>query len=197
MNSLLPGVPPRRLFSLARLTLLLLILGGALLALILAAGAADPPLAGPPRYTAGPFPAVEVGPDTILDQHYPLPDPPYTLQVSALFSAGSDPLAWWSLTFDSGAAIKITSDAYFSLPPLLPDSISFFHIRPVGQTNEIYLNVEPSGAATLRIDREIAWQGNFPSSHAWGIRAGSGVIRGRLTVLRVTCFAPATSARKS
>jgi hypothetical protein len=180
----------RRLFALARLVLLLLILGGALLMLVLAEGAADPPLAGSLRYSAGPFPAVEIGPDTILDQHYTLPAPPYTLQVSAQFSAESDPLAWWSLTFDSGVAIKITADAYFSLPPLLPDSISFFHIRPVGQPNEIYLSVEASGAATLRFDHEIAWQGNFPPSHAWGIRAGSAAIQGRLTVLRITCFSP-------
>jgi hypothetical protein len=180
----------RRLFHLARLTLFLLIICGALLTLILARGAADPPLAGPLLYSAGPFPAVEVGPDTILDQHYTLPDPPYTLQVSAQFSAESDPLAWWSLTFDSGAAIKITADAYFSLPPLVPDSISFFHIRPVGQANEIYLNVEASGVATLRIDHEIAWQGSLPPSHAWGIRAGSAAIPGRLTVLRIACFSP-------
>jgi hypothetical protein len=171
-----------RLFALARAALLLVILGGAGLAFILNSGAADPPLVGPLNYSAG-----HIEPGANLDQQYPLPDPPYTLQVSAQFSADSDPLAWWSLTFDSGAAIKITADAYFSLPPLLPDSISFFHIRPVGQANEIYLNVEASGAATLRLNREIAWQGTFPTSHTWRIHADRA---GRLTVLSIACFSP-------
>lgn len=188
---------PRWLWRAARGALMGVILIGAALAFILAAGAADPPRAGPLSFGFGPLPPVEAAPGAVirLPRRLALPTPPYTLEVEARLEAGSDPLGWWGVAFDNGAQITVMADAYFALPPLIPESQPFFHIRPPGEANRLYVHVLPDGAATLRLNSEIAWEGNFPPARSAVIRAGGMTESVRLIVIRAALYSPPPPAR--
>jgi len=163
----------------ARLALIGLVLAGAALAVILAAGAANPPLAGPLCVEH-----VNPAPETTIT----LPPPPYTLLIDGAISG--EWRAWWGIAIDASPPVRITitADAYFRVEPVLTDATSFFHIRPPGQNNQLYLDVRRSGQAELRINEEIAWQGTFTqlgAARSAHLVSGDGALR--LARLRIYC----------
>lgn len=150
LNSDQNSVAPRWLYLGARLIFAAVLMGGIALTVVLMRGAGNPPLAGP-------LCDEQINPD-LGTLRLSIPPAPYTLVVRATLAEGSQ--AWWGVRFPrAGVTITVASDAYFTLHPVVSDSTSFFHIRPAGESNEIYLDVSVSGAVTLRINREIAWQG--------------------------------------
>lgn len=154
---------PRRILRVAWVALLMALSGGALLALALAAGAADPPLAGPRTLVTARFERGE----------YELPAPPYTLEVEGIFPAAAPLEAHLRLDFFNPGeppqhSLIVYSDGYFALLPYVPDPVSFIHVRR--ERNRVYLYVEPDGAATLRLNQEIAWQGKLAPARRVRIR---------------------------
>lgn len=156
---------------LLRVALLGLVIGIGVLALILSAGAANPPRMGILRQTLEPLPplSLPLKGEYVSDQGLFLPASAYTVEISAVLSSETDPLASWGLVFfDSDGhelwRLLITGDAYYRLPPFQPDSTSFFHLRPPGQENLIRLDFSLQGESVLRLDQEIAWKGTLPQA---------------------------------
>lgn len=97
--------------------------------------------------------------------------PPYTVIARAGLSGDSDRQAGWGLALcpidnaDDCASDQITltifADGFFRLAPVSADTTWFVHIRPNGQENEAQIEVMADGKAALRIDNEIAWQGEL------------------------------------
>lgn len=166
------------------------VIGGSAIAAVLAFGAADPPRAGP-LYTE----FTSSGPQKItVGGKIRLPPPPYTLEITAELPPNSDGLAWWGVNFGGGKlAISLSADAYFTMPPVIPDWQSFFHIQPPGKTNRLYLNVHSSGRATLRFNGEIAWEGTLSmlfETPDFLIASSSPHQESLLIVHRIAIFAP-------
>jgi hypothetical protein len=187
-------VVPLWWWRVARLLLFGLVLGGGITALLLANGAADPPRAGSlwaAKNTSG-LSSIQVSGEQAITR-FELPERPFTLEISALFADQSDPLASWAVVFDNAVRIEIYVDAYFSVAPFLPNSVSFFHIKPAGKANELYLNVSVNGEATLRINREIAWQGQFPAATYAILRAKSDT-DSVLRIERIDLYASVTNS---
>jgi hypothetical protein len=156
----------------ARFSLLILLLGGIGLAIALSAGLADPPTAGNLIATIPPA-QITIPPNQPIQHSIarPLPVfPPYTLILIAQLDNGSDPDAQWGIQLcnrpncDNAFELLLTTDGFFNLHPFASDTSRFIHLHPADQPNEIYLNVESSGHATLRLNHEIAWEGQFPTS---------------------------------
>jgi hypothetical protein len=176
-----------------RLFFAAVIVGGGIMILALAAGAADPPRAGPLKWQHEPIAPLVIPPNhTTIIATLDLPAAPYTLEVTAQFSALSDPGAKWGIVFpQSNSGIFIDSQGFFSVPPSVPDSMPFMHIRPVGHPNKIALNVEQNGQATLRINDEIAWRGEIPPESSAELRAWGGRTReSEIVIPQVSLFYP-------
>ncbi|MFO7322726.1 MAG: hypothetical protein DIU68_013425 [Chloroflexota bacterium] len=101
----------------------------------------------------------------------PLPSPPYTIEAQML-PAGPAPV--WGLWLGAAAApvyILLDNESYFSIG--LNDWRPFLHLR--SGLNRVYLHVDRSGNATLRLNGEIAWQGQLIGSAPaeWGVALGA------------------------
>lgn len=167
-----------KLLLVAQFALLVLLLGGAALAVALSAGLADPPTAGK---LLMPIPTMQltIPPNQQSQQPLALPAslfPPYTIILTAQFDTPRDPDAQWGIQLcttevqadcdKAGILLLLTSDGFFNLYPFAPDTTRFIHLNGGDHPNEIYLNVEANGHATLRLNHEIAWEGQFPASSA-------------------------------
>jgi hypothetical protein len=152
---------------------------------LLSGGLADPPRAGPLIWSSGPLKALAVPSDYSITAGpiLSLPATPYTLEITAAFSADSDHAARWEIVWDNDTApgnFKIVLDGYgfFAVPPSQPDSTPFIHIRAPGQPNRVALFVSADGQGLLRINDEIAWRGSVPKAE----RAHVQVIGGKSSV---------------
>jgi hypothetical protein len=169
------SLPPTndKLLYLARLALFLLLLGGIVLAVALSAGLADPRTAGKLIATIPPA-QIAIPPNQQIRQPIALPTPlfpPYTLILTAQFDTAPDPDAQWGIQLcdqpncgESSILLLLTTDGFFNLYPFAPDTNHFIHLHSGAQPNAIYINVESSGHATIRLNHEIAWEGQFPTS---------------------------------
>jgi hypothetical protein len=152
---------------------------------LLLGGVADPPRAGPLIWSGGPLATLAVLPDYSItaSPSISLPHSPYTLEITAEFSADSDPAARWEIVWDNDPApggFRIALDGYgfFAVPPSQPDSTPFFHIRPPGQPNRVALSAGADDQGLLRINDEIAWRGPVPKAAGVHVQ----VIGGKSTV---------------
>ncbi len=193
----LNGSVPGWLWRGLRLSLLAVVSAGALTTLILAGGAADPPRAGPLRSSMGPLQGASVAPQQTLavGSVIPLPPLPFTLEILGTLVTG-DPLDAWGINLEtadpklSNITVWVFPAGYFSLAPLQPDSVGFFHIRPSGQENRLYWHHEASGEVTLRLNNEIAWQGRAPAARSARIQVRAGKATAQFSLLKADLYAP-------
>jgi hypothetical protein len=156
---------------------------GAGLALLLALGLANPPLGNPIFRTAGPAAAIPLASSLRVlawpsEAGAPNLQSTQTIVITGWLSEQSAPLAAWGvLLMPSQQAILLSADAYLSLPSQRGWQ-SFFHIRPAGQVNSLYLHVEArtstSDEITIRINNEIAWRGWVAAGQSLALVAGGG-----------------------
>ncbi len=159
---------------------LLFAVGGSLL---LGGGLADPQLAGPLKWSLA-LPGLTLLEKTSDTQQVnrDLPPPPYTLEVAARLSPDSDPSASWLIQDCSagGSAsfrIQIYGDGTFSLAGFNAAPVvraGFPHLLPPGSLNRVSLDVRATGAAILRLNEEIAWQGRLGSAESCWELGGRG-----------------------
>ncbi len=170
------AVPPRH-WRLSLALLLLVIVGGIVLAVALALGLADPPRAG-----------ALVWETTSMDVGWPLVkdlggsprlwlkrtraetrSPPFTIEIEADVS-NTDSSAWglWVETQRDDVLFLVGYGDYISTGSSL-DWRNFIHVQP--RINHLYLNIEPDGMTTFRVNGEIAWRGqlDFPDTPSWGL----------------------------
>lgn len=126
-------------------------IGGLILMTMLALGMADPPRTGSLQWRAQ-------APDQIpASLALPLA---FTLEAGATNTGPAD--SAWGLQLANAQevlVILIDNQGYFSVSAdNRPHWAEFPHIRPFAG-NQLDLHVESNGAATLRINHEIAWQG--------------------------------------
>lgn len=165
--------PKQRLLN---LLLPALLAGGAIVAVASLAGIAAPPRAAT---LVGSFDSIdnlaawdENGQAARL-QAGSLPAPPFTIEAQAR-PVGSE--AEWGLWIDTGAALAdfiIDHEGYFFTEA--GDWQPFIHLR--AGLNRLYLHVNENRQATLRLNGEIAWQGEliFTDHAAWGILLRQGM----------------------
>lgn len=129
------------------------VMGGLILTVLLALGMADPPRTGSLQWQADSPPQA------------PLPLPAaFSLELAA--PNDGLPQSAWGIRLDNKQPLTILIDnsGYFSVSS---DDVlhwsEFPHIRS-NASNQLYLHVEPGGAATLRINHEIAWEGTVRAS---------------------------------
>jgi hypothetical protein len=143
-------------------SLLLMVAGGLALLALLAAGLADPPRVGNRSLIISPVTL------TLAPHQHPETDAQrlpasagWTLMLSGHCAADTVPVAGWGFELSAGGdtviSLVVYGDGYYRLPPFVPDTTHFIHIRP--QSNELMLLAESDGTLTLRINREIAWRG--------------------------------------
>ncbi|MBX3080807.1 MAG: hypothetical protein KF716_04175 [Anaerolineae bacterium] len=165
-----------QLLRLARQFLLIFLIGGISLAASLAAGLADPPVAGSLLMTI-PSAQLVIPPNQQIRHPIALIKPlypPYTVILTAQVDSPNDPDMQWGIQLcdtlaqlncgEAGVLLLLTLDGYFNLYPFAPDTNRFIHLHADLQANEIYINVEGSGHAVLRLNHEIAWEGQFPTT---------------------------------
>jgi hypothetical protein len=131
---------------------------GLVLTLLLALGLADPPRAGSLQWQA----------DSTAQINAPMALPAaYTLELSARNDGPAE--SAWGIRLtgtDQQIAFLIDNQGYLSVSTdEAPHWAEFPHIRP-NASNQLYLHVEPGGAATLRINHEIAWEGTI-NAQSW------------------------------
>src|SRR5215475_1053035 len=102
----LVGDLPLWLWRVGRAGLIGVVILGAAGILALAAGAADPPRAGPLAWNDGPLPGFSIPARSklTLNRVIDLPAPPFTLEITAQLASNSDSAAAWGLQFDSAAS---------------------------------------------------------------------------------------------
>lgn len=188
---------PLWFWHLIRLAVLTIVGGGLITVLVLLSGAADPPHAGPlSNQIVLPEVTIPAGQTLLLDKEIDLPDPPFTLEVVAQFTATSDPLAAWGIQITtanptlSHLELWVDADGYFSMAPLVLDVTAFIHIGSVGKVNLVYLDVTRGGSAMLRFNDESAWQGQLPALRSIRIMAtsGPGNQLAHLVIQRISIF---------
>ena len=133
-------------------------IGGLILTALLALGLADPPRIGFLQWQA----------DSPPQEPMPLPAA-YTLELTARNDGRADS-AWGIRLTDREKSLTILIDNQGYLSVSSDDRLhwsEFPHIRP-SASNQLYLNVELDGVATLRINHEIAWEGTV-NAHSWEI----------------------------
>jgi hypothetical protein len=180
---------PNWLWHSARLALVGVIGLGAIMVILLAGGIANPPRAGRAIFEIGPLADSTIPPNytSEFSPSIALPRGAFTLEVEANVTGD----AHWGILFDdqSHFGVEVNSRGFFSVPPYLPDSMPFIHIR--AESNRVALNVESSGQATLRINDEIAWRGINPAANAFTIYASGGKTQSsRVRIQRVAVYAP-------
>jgi hypothetical protein len=154
--------------------LLLFTIGSGLaLAAALASGAADPPFAGKliwERHSSSNWAgSSDTGELRLLKSPAPLPPLPFTFQLTA-GNTGAPDSAWgiWLETANGKQIILIDNQGYYSVSDTpYPYWVEFIHLR-TGH-NTLYLNADATGAATLRLNREVAWTGILSPRTTWGI----------------------------
>ncbi len=197
--------PPRWVWrmTLGGAGLVALVTGLAVIALAL--GAADPPVAGPVRWSdetlawaGGPV----IGPSGDVWAAAPLDSAvtpgAFTISVRARAEAGSA----WGIWLESGdgarAVYAITADGYVTIrrcpadPPADVDTCPalrpewrwspYPRIDPPGSANTLTLHREPSGAIRLRINDERLGAAPLTISGRWGVWARGAVTWERATV---------------
>jgi hypothetical protein len=168
-------IPPHH-WRLAVILLLLVIVGGAALALALALGAADSPYAGPLVWETTSLDRWALVKDLGGNPRLWLHDAPvenHSLPLTIEIEANvpnTDASAWglWIETLHGDDLFLVGHGDYVSTGTAL-DWRNFIHVRP--QINHLYLNVEPNGMTTFRINHEIAWSGqlDLPDKPSWGL----------------------------
>jgi hypothetical protein len=135
--------------------LIALVVGGFILTALLALGMADPPRIGSLQWQA----------DSPPEGPMPLPTA-FTLELTARNDGPAD--SAWGIQFEQSLTILIDNQGYVSVSA---DGVlhwaEFPHIRP-NASNQLYLHVEANGAATLRINHEIAWVG-VVNAQSWTV----------------------------
>jgi hypothetical protein len=152
-------------------TVLAISIGGALL---LGLGAADPPRAGSLQWQLtnqsvwNLTPGVEQSQVTGDSGNFVVPAPPFTLEVTARLSTTSDLGAQWVVVLQplpptaTAAPEVITVDGGGNYRETSSDQrITFPHLRSVGQTNLLRVDVDANGVETIRFNDEIAWRGSY------------------------------------
>lgn len=170
-------IVPSRQWRLAVMLLLVVIAGGAAVILALALRLADPPRAGAMVWETT---SMDVGWPLIRDlggsprlwlkrAPFETRSPPFTIEIEANVS-NTDSSAWglWIETQPGHSLFLAGHGGYISAGMGL-DWRGFIHVRP--ETNHLYLYVEADGAATFRVNGEIAWRGrlDLPAQPAWGL----------------------------
>lgn len=126
--------------------------------------------------------------------------PPYTMIARAGFSKDSDTQVGWGLALcpsdnadceNDQVVLSIFSDGFFRFSPVSADTTWFVHIRPNGQENEAQIEVDVDGKATLRINNEIAWQGELGKMRRLSLLAYNGAsTSSKLTVVFIQIRKP-------
>ncbi len=169
-------VPPRQ-WRQAVLLLLLVITGGGALAIMLALGLADPPRAGPLVWETT---SMDVGWPLVKDlggsprlwlkrARAETRSLPFTIEIEAnVLNTGSSAWGLWIETRRDDALFLVGYGDYISVGSSL-DWRNFIHVQP--EINHLYLNVEPDGMTTFRVNGEVAWHGqlDFPDTPSWGL----------------------------
>jgi hypothetical protein len=151
---------------------------GVVVVILLSLGLADPPRAGNGELlwqttSASDWQLGEGWGDFQL-YYAPLPlsAVPFTLELTANNNGSADS-AWglsietlegqWTAVISNEGYLSVTTDSQ-------PRWVEFLHIRPFNE-NKVYLHVETGGAATLRINDEIAWESHLAVSEGagWGV----------------------------
>jgi hypothetical protein len=162
--------------------LLALIMGiltsGVVFVILLSLGLTDPPRAGNGELLWQTTSAQDwqVGERWSEFQLYNAPLPlsavPVTLELTAS-NNGTAASAWGISieTLEGQWTAIISNEGYLSVTTSSePRWVEFLHIRPFNE-NKVYLHVETGGAATLRINDEIAWESHLALSEgaSWGV----------------------------
>ena len=149
-----------------------MIASGVLLIVLLSLGVADPPRTGRLQWQVQ-------SPYTWPEQHesaeiiflkapHDLPDA-FTLELTATNDGPPD--SAWGIQFthaEPPVTILIDNQGYFSVSTnTQPIWAEFIHLA-ARQPNTLTLYIERK-RATLRINDEVAWTGNFIPTHQWGI----------------------------
>ena len=99
----------------------------------------------------------------------PLPQPPFTLELSA--GNQGQPSSAWGLWLEIDGGIQtfvVSSEGYISISnDEMARWAEFFHVHPTA--NKLYLHIEADHSAAFRINDEIAWTGRVNATHNWGI----------------------------
>jgi len=165
---------PRWLWRFAWLSLAAVLVTSTGGALLLGLGAADPARAGPLQWQITNQPVWNLPPGVEQNQvsggtpNYVMPPPPFTLEVTARLSATSDLAAQWAVALQpyppmaTRAPEVITVDGGGNYRATASDQrISFPHLRSVGQTNLLRVDVDTNGEETIRFNDEVAWRGTY------------------------------------
>ncbi len=176
------------------------------LSLILSSGAADPVQAGPLLWqTKLPTPwllTVATNQTSSLD-YATVPQPPFTLEITARFSLDSDPSAIWRVTLmpvqvgldmrPSSEIIAVDGSGDYA-HGLDPRRIPFPHLAHSGEFNRLTLNVDKDNQETIRFNNEIAWHGVFlPGMQVTQLSlsaSGGWQLESRLTWAQISVYAP-------
>ncbi len=146
---------------------------GAAAALLLAAGAANPPYAGPLRWhTVSPagWASLPAAPGlTRLEAPRAPARLPVTFEISVGAAAPGAVWGLWLGAADSVWQALVSADGYLSLAADGQQHwFEFMHIRPAAP-NRLYLHLDRAGSAVLRVNDEIAWAGTLPAPQRWGV----------------------------
>ena len=143
---------------------------GILLLIGLAAGLADPPLAGSLQWQADSPSDWVCAADGRCNAPHRLPPESFTLELSAT----GETWGLWLATEAGPYMIWVNDTGYFA-QGLFPQRnwIPFPHLGP--DENTLYLHQPQPGSLTLRFNQEIAWEGALPAALTgeWGIITAS------------------------
>lgn len=168
-------VPPN-LWLFMWLMTIFVMLGGVILISLLSLGIANPPRAGSLYWRAESVDDwqlwQEAGDFELLSAPTSIPMTPFTLELTADNSGTAD--SAWGIALQTSNelwTLLVSREGYFSIST--DDRAhwaEFLHIRRTG-SNKLYINVDEHGAATVRINDEIAWKGalSMAENAAWGI----------------------------
>ncbi len=169
---------PRWLWRLAVLILAGVVIVGLAGAILLTGGAADPPRAGPLRWSVEALPGDCLHVDGLS---LPALSPPFTLESVAEAQNGPDTFTSWGVWLGSpeaGPRWEVLPPGYYRHDG---QTIPFHHVR-AGQ-NELRLDVLSGGRYVLRLNRERAAEGEISPDHLqWGLLGGRGVCWKRIDI---------------
>jgi len=192
-----PDEVPVWLWRSVRTALGITIAGGLIAVIVLAAGAADPPRAGPRRYensTAHTLIARANSGTQFEPESVVLPNGAFTLEVSGRLSPDSDPSAAWGIELSDDQtrySALLNGFRQYAVMPSQPDFAPFIHVRADGESNKITLDVRGDSSATMRINDEVAWTGRIGAVRSAHIQVIGGLDKSAaLTVEGVAVYAP-------
>ena len=141
--------------------------------LFVGSGRTDPPRAGSVQWQTTSLPIWILAPGAEHSQWLSekLPVPPFSLEITVQFDPDSDPLAYFAISLTPDKSD--TSDR-LPLPQRIsvqcvgsyqlsadPRWVDFPHLMPAGGSNRVTVDIDDTGAETLRFNGEIAWQGTY------------------------------------